>query len=155
MLNMYLWRRIMVFKVIDLDKDENLVIVVTYNGKTRSLSKPELLELLENRQEPLPLGSARSLASIGKILGIMRRDRLDALTADDCQRIEAALDSFSGETGRKRSSQVGRWLREMLAWKSATMNLKTKIKVFLKTYPQLEVIPERKAKEEPTGGKLP
>lgn len=137
----------MEFRLLNLDIESDVVIVVTYNEKTRSVTKSELIQLLESSEtkvipQPKP---GRTLASLGKIIGLIRRDRTYGLTGDDCQRLMAAIQTFDGNVANKRSSQVGRWLREISTLESASEDLKTIIKSFLDRYPQLEAIPKRKA----------
>lgn len=135
-------------KLWNLDgTEEDVIFSITCNGQSRLISKAELVTLLGLSSDSVNSAArdgSRTLASIGKVIGIIKRDRFDALTQDDCQRIIATMRSYDGDLSRKRSSQAGRWLREISGWKTASADLKSEIDKFLSRYPALEAIPKRK-----------
>ena len=135
------------FLLVNFDVRKDLVLVVTYNDKTESVTREQFIKMLDRQDSTGPrltMKTGRSLASLGKSIGIIKRDRPDSLTSDDCRRIMSALESFNDDTSGKRSSQLGRWLREMLTWESPTEELRVSIASFLKRNPGLEAIPVRK-----------
>lgn len=139
-------RKLVKEQVFDMD-EKNSVILVTYRDDRVAVSRARLLRLLELEERSSGLGStgpSKTLGSLGKMIGIIRRDRAGALTAEDVGRITAALKSFDGHTAGKRSSQAGHWLREIAAWSTTPDKLKATIAAFLDAHPELESIPERK-----------
>src|SRR5690606_27667527 len=77
-------------RIVNLDKEEDTIISVSYNGERKALSRSDVIELLGLRArimggeapikstdlEPPPKPKTKALASIGAILGPLLRQTL-------------------------------------------------------------------------------
>lgn len=120
-------------KIVDLDQETEVVLMVTANGFRRVLGKTELVALLENdnvNQIVGPSVETDSLKSLSKWLQSNRfvgKKRKKRLSVQDCQQILARLKSFKGPLSARSKLTQPSYLPALKATPGASNDLKQAI----------------------------
>lgn len=153
-------------QVFNFDKDhqDDIIVVTSSSGQRRSLTRDDLLDLLELRERidrfaprpeqvvqvrPLvPLGpSPLTLFSLGKKVDGLIKRRLGGSKANVSlwnHTLQIWLGAFDGQLPRRFSSRIADHLMQIKAWPDCEPSTKATIEDFLARFPQLLAPPQNK-----------
>lgn len=130
------------FDIVDLEQDENKIIALEHHGQLRLLTKPQLLELLDQFQGATPRAtnkaSGASLASVGNLASRLLDKALEGdFSLKGQENLAQALRMFNGIIKQRATSPAYYRLQKLKQYQEITPDLRLEIDKFIKKYPQL------------------